>query len=249
MMSKLKDRIDSYIDFTDYKLLPKLPLIISVNGRSFSKATSLLDKPYSDQLAECFLSTTVKLCQEIDGALFAFQHSDEILVIVKNDQTLETEPWFDNKIQKICSVVSSIASLHFNECAQSLQLNLLGKPIFITQAFVVPNITEAINTVVNKQQQNFYTSIQFACFYELIKKYDKNNIRDMLHGLSIDEKIDLLNEHSGISFNSYPAPFRRGAACYKFPKIVDGVVKNKWMINDDLPIFTKNPEFLSNIIK
>jgi tRNA(His) 5'-end guanylyltransferase len=121
--------------------------------------------------------------------------------------------------------------------------------IFTTQVFTVPNIAEAINTIIYKQQQNFHTSIQFACFYELLKKYDKNTIKEMLTGLSVDEKIDLLSQECNVDFNNYPLSYRRGAACYRVPKVIDQIVKNKWYINEELPIFTKDQTFLSNIFK
>jgi tRNA(His) 5'-end guanylyltransferase len=246
---KLKDRIGSYQDSSDYKLLPRVPLIISINGRAFAKGTELLDKPYCPKLAECLVSTTLRLCTEVEGALFAYQYNDKIVILARNDQSPETTPWYDNRLQKICSVTSAIATLHFNECADAINLNLVGEPIFTSQVFVVPNIMEAINTMVFKQQQNFHTSIQFACFYELLKKHDKHAIKEMLTGLSIDEKIDLLQQECGVDFNDYPTIFRRGAACYKIPKVIDGVMKNKWAANLELPIFTKDQSFLSNIFK
>ena len=168
---------------------------------------------------------------------------------IRNDQNIDTNPWYDNKIQKICSAVSSIATMHFNMCADKINLNLLGEPIFITNVYAVPNIAEAINSFVYKQQQNFQTSIQFACFYELLKKYDKPTIKEMLAGLSVDEKVELLNQECNIDFNEYPDEYRRGAACYKIPKVVNGIMKNKWFVNPNLPIFTKDQSFLSNIFK
>jgi tRNA(His) 5'-end guanylyltransferase len=249
MAISLKDRMDSYSESANTKLLPKVPLIINVNGRSFSKNTSLLDKPYCPKFAECIYSTMIKLCSDIDGTVFAYQHSDEITLAVRNDQNVDTTPWYDNKIQKICSAVSAIATMHFNTCSDAIGLNLLGEPIFITQVYAVPNIAEAINAFVYKQQQNFQTSIQFACFYELLKKYDKPTIKEMLAGLSVDEKVDLLSQECNIDFNEYPISYRRGAACYKIPKVTNGIMKNKWFINSDLPIFTKDQSFVSNIFK
>jgi tRNA(His) 5'-end guanylyltransferase len=246
---KLKDRIESYQESADYKLLSKLPVIICVNGRSFSKITSLIDKPYCNLFAEGMSSTMLKLCIELEGILFAYQFNDEIVLISRNDQNQETAPWYDNKIQKISSITSSIATLHFNNFASSHDLNLMNSSLFTSQVFVVPNIAEAINTLVYKQQCNFYTSIQLACFYELLKKYDKNIIKEMLNGLSIDEKIDILSQECNIDFNQYPAAFRRGVAAYKVPKVINEVMKNKWIINTELPIFTKEQSFLSNIFK
>ena len=248
-MFKLKDRIESYKEQSDYKLLNKLPIIITVNGRSFAKVTSFLDKPYSDKFAECMLSTSLKLCSEIEGSLFAYFHNDEIVILSRNDQSIETIPWFDNKIQKISSIAASIATLHFNKCAHNLDLNLLGDAFFTANVFTPPNIVEAANTMIYKQQQNTLTSIQFACFYELLKKYDKHIIKEMIHGLSFDEKVDLLKQECDIDFNEYPLIYRRGAACYRMPKVINNVLKNKWFVNDEIPFFAKDQSFLTNIFK
>jgi len=247
--TKLKDRIAAYENTADIKLLPRVPLIITINGRSFSKITSLLDKPYCSKFADCMYSSMLRLVNEIDGAVFAYSFNDEIVIVVRNDQSLETQPWYDNRIQKITSVTASIATMHFNNCAAANDLNLMGDPIFLSKVFVVPNITEAINVMVSKQQQAFQSSINFACFYELLKKYNKEEIKEMLAGTSLDEKIDLLSQECNIDFNEYPAEFRRGVACYRSPKLDDGILKHKWILNSDIPIFTRDHSFLGTIFK
>lgn len=246
---KLKDRIDNYINLSDHKLLNRIPLIININGKSFHKVTSFLDKPFCPKFSDSMLSTTVKLCMNIEGAVFAYQHNDDITIVVRNDQTPDTSPWFDNKIQKICSITSSIATQHFNMFANNVGLNLIGDALFTSQIFCVPNIQEVINTIIYNQQHNFYVAIQLACFYELIKTRDKQTIKEMLSNLTIDEKIDLLNQECDVDFYNYPTSFRRGIACYKAPKIIDGSIKNKWTVNSELPIFTQDQSFLINIFK
>lgn len=249
MSNKLKDRIESYQSVTDYKLLNRVPLVICVNGRGFSKATQLLDKPYCPKFSECILSTTLRLCNDVEGALFAYQFNDEIVVIARNDQSNDTNPWYDNKLQKICSVTSAIATMHFNDCASEVGLNMTGDPVFTSQVFTVPTIGEAVNTIIYKQQQNFHTSIQLACLYELINKYDKNAIKEMTAGLNIDEKVDLLSQEVNVNFNDYPASFRRGVAAYRVPIVSGESMRNKWYLNPEPPIFTKDQSFLSNIFK
>ena len=250
MSNKLSNRIESYQQVTDCKIMNRLPIIICINGRGFAKATQLLDKPYCPKFAECMLSTMLKLCSQVEGATFAYHQNDEIIIVARNDQNNDTTAWYDNKVQKICSVTSSIATLHFNECVSKLQLNMTGdESIFTSQVFAVPNVSEAINAIIYKQQQNFFISIQSACLYNLLNKYDKNSIRDMLNGLTIDEKIDLLYQECNINFNDYPLEFRRGTAAYKIPKIIDGTMKNKWHLDSELPIFTKDASFLSNLFK
>lgn len=249
MSNKLKDRIESYQSATDYKLLPRVPIVICINGRGFSKVTQLLDKPYCPKFSECIISTMLRLCTDVEGALFGYQFNDEIVIVARNDQSNDTTPWYDNRLQKICSVTSAVATMHFNECAQEIKLDVTGDPIFTSQVFVVPTIAEAVNSLIFKQQQNFHTSIQSACLYELIKSHDKHTIKEMLSGLSVDEKIDLLAQECSVDFNSYPLAFRRGVAAYKVPKVSGDSMKNKWHLNLEPPIFTKDQSFLSNIFK
>lgn len=249
MSNKLKDRIEGYQAATDYRLLNRVPIIICVNGRGFSKVTQLLDKPYCPKFAECIISTMLRLCTDVEGALFSYQFNDEIVIVTRNDQSSDTSPWYDNRLQKICSVTSAAATMHFNEYASAAKLDLSGNAIFTSQVFVVPTIGEAVNTLIYKQQQNFHSSIQSACLYELIKSHDKHAIKEMLSGLSVDEKIDLLAQECSIDFNNYPMAFRRGVAAYKVPKITADSMRNKWHLNFELPIFTKDQSFLSNIFK
>lgn len=250
-MVSLKNRISGYEEASNYKLLARLPIILTINGRSFSKITSLLEKPFFTPFTQCMYSTLVKLLHEIDGAIFGYSFNDEIVIVLRNDQQLETDPWYDNEIQKIVSVVSSLATLQFNNVANSIDLNLIGEPVFLVNAFVVPNVVEAINVMVSKQQQAFQTSVQQACFYELIKKYNKNDIKDMLMDLSHDEKINLLKQECNIDFNEYSTAFKRGVACYRAATMVEyngsEMIKQKWALDVDIPIFTREHSFLGHI--
>jgi len=247
-MSKLSERIETYSSISDYKLMSKLPIVICINGANFSKATQLLDKPYCIKFAECMSSTMLQLCSFVEGVVFSYQHNDEIIVIARNDQHVDTGIWYNGNIQKICSIVSSATTMFFHLCSMAKSLNMSGDPIFTSQVFTVPNISEACNTIIYKQQQNFHTSIQSACLYNLLNNHDKNTIKDMLAGLNVDDKIHLLEQECGVKYGDYPLSFRRGVAAYKVPKIIDGVMKPKWSVNNELTIFTKDQNFLSNIM-
>lgn len=248
-ISTLRERIESYEDLTDVKLLKKLPVIIVLNGRSFKKSTSLLEKPFSAQFMELMCATIIKLSQEIDGTNFVYSFNDEIIIVLRNDQGLNTEAWCNNKIQKIVSTSSSIATLEFNRIAKINNVQLFGDPIFIAHTFVVPNINEAINLLVSKQQQAFHISLYMACFYELLKKYDVETVKQTLIEKNASAKMDLLLEETGIEFNTYPIPFRRGIAAYRTPTLMSDEIKHKLTINMDVPLFSKEHEFLTSIFK
>jgi tRNA(His) 5'-end guanylyltransferase len=246
----LKDRIDGLITITNQRLLPKVPVVIVINGRGFNNATALIDKPFSPKLAKALCAAMGALVQEIGGAVFGYQFDDEIVIVSRNDQTLDTQPWCNNDTQKLASIASSITTLHFN--AETVEN--MASATFYSYAFVVPNITEAINLLVSKQQQAFQSSVYHACHYELLKRNrNENEIADLLKNTSNSDKVALLAQECGIDYdNAYPPVFRRGAACYRAPKTVEyqGVSSTKmgWKLDASLPVFTQATGFLLDIV-
>jgi len=244
----LKDRISSYEDAYNYSIIQKLPIVVKLNGRSFSKLTSLLNKPFDIQFLNVMQDVCIKVAMDAEGCVFAYSFNDEIILILKNDQSIRTMPWYDNNIQKIASVTSSLASIQFFSSAQKYNLNILGAPVFTSQVFAVPNITEAVNVLIAKQQQSIQSCISFACFYETIKEYDDISLaRSTLTQKTIDEKIELLQDLN-VDYNSLNPEFKKGFACYKVPKVFDNEIKKKWIINNDIPTFSNNHEFITNIL-
>jgi tRNA(His) guanylyltransferase len=247
MEQSLSERITSYEDLTDYKLLKRLPLFIVLNGRNFSKITSLLDKPYSALFMKIMCSTMIKLCQEISGVIFAYSFNDNIVILTKNDQNTNTDAWFDNRIQNIVSASASIATLEFNKIAYVKEAQFIGDPTFIAKTFVVPTIIEAANVLIGFQQECFRVSLSQAAFFELIKYKDADAAKAIIANKTPKEKADILFTDCGIEFNKYSIPFKRGVACYRSPK-AENDMKNKLIINDELPLFSQDKNWLFNIL-
>jgi tRNA(His) guanylyltransferase len=247
----LKDRIAAYRDAYSQKIIRKIPVVININGRSFSKVTSMIQKPYSADFMNVMCATAIKVSHEIDGAIFTFGFGDDITVITRNDQSHETMPWFQNETQKVASAASSIATLEFNKAAAAVDLQLRGEPTFTANVFAVPNMQEAVNVIIAKQQLSIQSSLHFATYHELFQKYG-SEAEEMLQGRTIDEKNEILTDECGIDFSSYPLPFRNGFACYRSPSLIptnEGkIVKNKWIIDTELPIFSKEQAFVATIL-
>lgn len=252
-ISTLKERINEYENATNLKLIRRVPLFISLNGRGFRKTTSLLEKPFAADFFEIIGAVMVKLMQEVDGSVFSYSCNDEILLVALNNFSNETNAWYDNNIQNIVSASSSIATLEFAKQAGLKNINILGDPVFLSKAFVVPNITEAINVFISKQQQGFHISLYNAVYFELLRKYKPETVREALLNKTSEEKIEILMNETKINYNNYPLPFRRGFGCYRTPRIIktneQNTVKDKLFIDDEVPIFSQDYEFLSNILK
>jgi|SRR5271165_2126443 len=250
MLNTLRERIEDYQERSDIKLMRKLPVITIVNGRQFKKLTSLLNKPFDINFFEILTAAAIKLMQEIDGSLFSYSFNDEIVIVSRNDQTNDTQPYYDNRVQKIVSITASIASIEFNKMAQAKNIELFGDPVFTSKCFVVPHIGEAINTLIAKQQQCFHTSLYQTCFYNLVKQHNVEVVKETLAKKTVDNKLEILMEDFGVDFNVLPLTIRRGVGVYRAVKEAEGLDKprKKIYIDTELPVFAKVPEFLKNIL-
>lgn len=251
MEVSLSDRIKSYQDLSDHQLMKRLPVVIVLNGRSFSKLSSLVEKPFCAHFMELMCASMVKLCQELDGVVFSFTFNDQIVIVLRNDQTNSTDAWYNNKIQAMVSAASSLATLEFNKIKDSKQLKLLGDGIFTAKAFVVPNIAELTNTIIHMQQTCFHTALSQACFYELLKHYDADKVKNILKGKAPKDKSEILFNECKVDFNSYPLPFKRGVAAYRTPRFNSKAkeIRHKLILNDELPLFTQEKDWLFSIFK
>jgi tRNA(His) 5'-end guanylyltransferase len=250
MIETLKQRISSYEEVSDTKLLKRLPIILILNGRNFKKVTQGLNKPVSAEFIDVMCNTTLKIVHAIDGVIFAYAFNDEVVLVLRNDQSNVTEAWYNNHIQDMVSAASSIATIEFIKSSANM-IKLSADPVFLAKAFNVPNITEAINLLVFKQQQAHYHTVTHACVYELAKRFDSNYIEELLYNRDVSDKIEILKEECDIDYEDYPVAYKRGIACYRGSSVFHDqeAIRAKWITDTQLPVFTKDQTFLNNILK
>lgn len=249
--TSLKDRMLSYEAVSDIRLTQNLPIIISLNGRGFRKLTSLFDKPYSDKFTEIMCKIMIRLASDISGASFLYCYNDIIVIVVQNKGS-NAEAWCDNYIQKMVSIATSLASVLFQSFAKSLNIEIVGEPVFIGKTFILPSVIETINYIIEQQNQASNSALYMACLYELLKRHDVDQSLKILKELNVNERYDLLVNDYDVDLNSLPLSFWRGIGCYRAPKLVKSPageqVKSKLLVNDELPFFHKDATFLSNIL-
>lgn len=254
-MQTLSERQESYKSCYDYEIIKRLPIIIHVDGRNFSKITKNLSKPYSNLLSKVMADAMLYTITEIQGSIFGFTFADEVSFIIRNDQSIETEAWLNNKIQQIVSSVSSIFTLAFYKIAFSLDLEseLSGDAVFKATAWAVPNLMEVSNYIIYRQQECYKSALRLAAIYEISKKIGQKKAFELIQGKSLEEKINLLLKYTGINFHEYyPSYFYNGMATYRIPMLVENedetFARNKWTINSEIPYIADNKDFLFNIL-
>jgi len=275
MKDELGDRMKDYEIRAKTSLPRRTYAIIRLDGKAFHTYTKTqkLKSPFDIDFAEDMNRTAQYLCENIQGAKFAYVQSDEISILITDFGKKGTEAWFDNKVQKMVSIASSYATARFNQLRlqrnlQSLLDTKLGVdddviPIIESQTlayfdariFSISEPWEVHNYFVWRQKDATKNSISMAAQ----SMFSSNQ----LHGKSGSEKQDMMME-KGTNWNDYPIRFRRGGFVFKetymaeidMSKIPEKHRKNipegkqqrtRWTIVDP-PIFTKEKEFTAEKI-
>lgn len=255
---KLGDRMKQYEYVTRTYLPCRMPVIVRIDGRSFHTFTKGFTKPFDALLSDAMARTASKLLESVEGCVFAYAQSDEISLLLKNDQTLETNAWFDNNLSKIISLSASIATLYFNRYfAESMDayeenwnidekvMNAYYKAIdkgatFDARAFVIPE-GEVVNYFIWRQEDATKNSIQMVA--------QANFPHKQLQGLNCSQLQEKLFQEKGINWGEDTlTKYKRGIAVYKKEIEVEtpnGVVmRNKAFIDEGIPIFTQDRKFI-----
>lgn len=256
MYDSLAARQKDYEAAYDYKLIRRTPLIIRVDGRGFSNVTRKLKKPYDPLMLEAMAETMFYVASEMSGAVFGYQQSDEITFVLKNDQSLDAEPWYGNSVQKLASITASLATKGLEKALakQKEKLPLCGDALFDARVFALPTISEVVNNLIWRQQDCSNNAVSLASQVLLGKKIGKKTAMKLLHGKTLKNKIELLKEECLIDFDQeFPTSFKSGVGAYKIPLIIPSgtnksTTRKRWIIDWDLPSFIEERDFIYNII-
>lgn len=204
------DRIKNYE--SKERFMPYLPVIARLDGKNFSKFTKGLTRPYDNRMINIMTETT-KFLVDKSNAVIGYNQSDEITLIFHPDNV-----FFDGKMQKMVSVLASMATAKFNELKP---IHLPEKKdmlaFFDCRVFVVPNETEAANSLLWRVQDAMKNSISMAAHHYLGHAATMN--------LNGNQKQEKLFQEAGVNFNDFSPKFKQGVFCRR--------VLNKIYIDDD----------------
>lgn len=235
MNDSMGDRMKRYEAVGDIKLTNRLPVIIRLDGRSFHSWTKKAKcaKPYCKRLSDLMADTTAYLCENISGAVLGYCQSDEISILVLDDKTHETQPWFDNRLQKMVSISAAMATYYFN--ANVWDMDKENPAFFDARAFVIPR-EDVTNYFIWRQRDATRNSISMLAQSLYSAKE--------LHGKNSDEKQEMCWQ-KGHNWNDVPTVHKRGTLVYKQtspvakqnPKTGELFYRKKFLKHSDTPIF------------
>jgi len=198
--SSLGDRMKWYEKRYAPSVMPLLPILARVDGRSFSKFTKGLKRPYDERLSNLMVEVTKFLVEETN-ARCGYTQSDEISLVWLTEDP-DAEIFFGGKLTKMISIIGSLATAYFNrKLSEFLPEKQNTMPIFDNRVWEVPAHYEAANYFVWREQDATRNSVQMAArsFYSHAECHGKNS-----------SELQEMVFQKGQNWNDYPRFFKRG---------------------------------------
>jgi tRNA(His) 5'-end guanylyltransferase len=266
--SDLAKRMKNYEQVFYPKLIKRTPVAIKIDGKAFHTFTRGLKKPFDPILIQAMQETMMYLCKNIQGCVLGYTQSDEITLILLDYQNLDTDMWFDGKVQKISSIAASMATLAFNQSFAKITTDYINThndyinsitnqylivlknavdkgAIFDARCFNIPK-EEVTNLIYWRQLDAIRNSIQMVG--------QANFSHKELQNKSCKEIKDMLYE-IGITWDNLPAYKKRGSCCIKKTlkcNLVEGtmpIIRHPWIIDNNIPIFKdKGREYIEKLV-
>ena len=242
--SDLANRMKEYEKRNQYYLQKRTPVAIRVDGRSFHTFTKGFKRPFDDILMKSMQETAKYMCENIQGAKFAYVQSDEITIILTDYDTLETDCWFNYRTDKLCSISASMATMAFNR--------VFVKNVDEWGRLTFPNwdeggTNEEVDVDLLKLNDAYQRAIgKGAMFDARCFNIPKEEVTNLIYWRQLDATRnsiqmvgqanfshkelqnkscnmiqDMLHEQKGINWNDYPTVCKRGTACIKNRKIIE----------------------------
>ena len=227
-------------------LMRRSNVIVRIDGCHFHNYCKGLQKPFDPIFIKTMQQTTKSLCENIQGCKIGYVESDEISLLLTDYDTLQTDAWFNYSVQKICSVSASMAALFFNKYWQKnvVELSAFYKSkselgaYFDARAFNLPK-EEVTNYFIWRQNDTTRNSIQSLA--------QANFSQKQIHSMNNSQLQDKLHEEKGINWNDCKTVEKRGSCViHVFDKSIN---HSKWIIDEEIPIFTQNRDYIENILK
>ena len=239
--SDLAERMKGYEKRNRYYLQRRMPVILRLDMRAGHSFTKGFERPFDEVFIKSMQETAQYLCENIQNCKLSYQQSDEITLLLVDYDKLNTDCFFDYRVDKLCSIAASMATMAFNNIFSkyvkgfdlALAYNdngidteenrklweIYNKAVnkgamFDARCFNIPK-EEVTNLVYWRQLDASRNSIQMVG--------QTNFSHKELQNKSCNDIQDMLMTQKGINWNDLPTYQKRGSCC----------VRNKIVIESD----------------
>lgn len=227
-----------YENIPKTKLMRRCPVCIRLDGKAFHTFTRGFKRPFDEILIKSMQDTMKYLCENIQGCVLGYHQSDEITLILVDYQMLNSDAWFDYKVQKMCSVSASMATMAFNKAFSKAyeewaSIHASDLDFSNPNCSVSEEIIKLCKSYRNAQEKG--AMFDARCF-----NIPKEEVTNLIYWRQIDAARnsvqmvgqayfshaeldhkninmiqDMLFTQKGINWNDYPIHQKRGSCCIK----------------------------------
>ena len=241
------DRMKSYEAAYMQRTVPRVPLVIRVDGCHFHSFTRGMAKPFDPILTKTMQDTMLAMCKEITGAVFGYTQSDEITVVCRLADPVNMSEYYEGRVQKILSITASKATLNFNrwfmrnvkEYGQEpdrypgaadpdvYRRRLMGAE-FDSRVMNIPDM-DLYNCLIWRQSDATRNSVSMLA--------QSHYTQRELQGKKRPEMMDMLMLEKGVNWNDLDTVKKRGACCYRKDT---GRKRPEWFVDCEMPILSSD---------
>jgi tRNA(His) guanylyltransferase len=187
-------------NFSPEIMIPKLPVIIRLDGNNFHKWTKGLERPFDKNLTELMIDTTKFLVSETN-AVIGYTQSDEITLILYSED-IKSSIYNDGKKQKILSKVTAKCVNHFNEKRKIYLPNHDKIAVFDCRIYQTPTLSDACAQLLWRENDATKNSISMLAQSLFSHKQLQN-----LNGKEMQDKMML---EKGVNWNDLESRLKKG---------------------------------------
>lgn len=217
-------------------LPPRMPILLRLDGISFSSYTKGCKKPFDQSLIDAMNQAGIALCSKIQGAQIAYLQSDEITVLIHGYKKLTSEAWFGGRRSKIETASASIASTVVSFESPKI-FGKYKQALFDSRAFVVPE-NDVCNVILWRQQdatRNSISSVAQSLFSH--KELHKKNSKELQ---------EMIYQKSGKNWNDLQTFLKRGRCIVKE---TNDLGRSVWKVDNEIPILSQDRNYIEKYLK
>ena len=202
--TSLGDRMKAYEANSESRLSASTPIMVRLDGRSFSKFCKGMKRPFDDDFRQAMVETTKYLVEQTHAKI-GYTQSDEITLVLHTDNPENGNTLFAGRVQKICSNFAAMAAVKFLvEMQTRFPEKVSGTvlPTFDARVFSVPNKMEAYNCILWRVNDCIKNSVSMVSQTHFSHK--------SLKGVNTEDQKQRLIEEKGIDWNDFTFAQKQG---------------------------------------
>lgn len=244
--SNLAKRMKTYENVPKNSLIRRMPVVIRIDGRAFHTFTKGFKKPFDNYLMMAMQETMKYLCENIQGCVLGYTQSDEISLVLVDYKKFESSAWFDNEVQKMCSIAASMATLEFNRVFRKIIIGSVDMKMYHDSIIKGAMFDARCFNLSKEEVTNYIYWRQLDATRNSIQMVGQANFSHrQLQSKNCNEIQEMLFQEKGVNWNDFQTVLKRGSCCIK----EESDERSSWIIDEEIPIFTGDGrEYIEKLI-